>query len=102
MRGVGEDSFSKKGESSFLKVLVDLPIEIIMRKRNIKKKEYLGKDHKLIIYTSQKRVKTNMLNASHTFLLIFYIFLPTTIISLLYIYKILFFFSSSVVVSRLS
>ena len=68
MRGVGEDSFSKKGESNFLKVLVDLPIKIIMRKRNILKKEYLGKDHKLIIYTSQKRVKTNMLNASHTFL----------------------------------
>ena len=70
MRGVGEDSFSKKGESSFLKVLVDLPIKIIMRKSNIKKKKYLGKDHKLIIYnvTSQKRVKTNMLNASHTFL----------------------------------
>ena len=60
MRGVGEDSFSKKGESSFLKVLVDLPIEIIMRKRNIKKKEYLVK-------ITQKRVKTNMLNASHTF-----------------------------------
>ena len=68
MRGVGEDSFSRKGESSFLKVLVHLPIKIIMRKRNILKKEYLGKDHKLIIYTSQKRVKTNMLNASHTFL----------------------------------